>query len=198
MSSENKYNIPNNESISLPNKLSLTDLKEIELVEAQGFVDASVILSHELKANTLFDLAYIYKAHQLALGHIYDFAGKLRTVNMSKGGFTFPAANHLHNSMLEFESGILSNLKDEYKHQSDLILDIARVHGELLFIHPFRDGNGRTARLLANLMAYKANRGRLKFEILDSDEMFKKYIAAVQKVGVLDYQPMVNLISLIW
>ena len=198
MSSKNKYNVPKSESSLLPNKLGLTDLKEIELAEAQGFVDASVVLSHDLKVDTLFDLAYIYKAHQLALGHLYDFAGKLRTVNMSKGGFTFPAANHLNNSMLEFEASILSNLKDDYQKDSDLILDIAKVHGELLFIHPFRDGNGRTARLLANLMAYKANRGRLKFELLDSDEMFKKYIIAVQRVGVLDYQPMVKLITLIW
>ena len=71
------------------------------------------------------------------------------------------------------------------------------VHGELLYIHPFREGNGRTARLLANLMAYKAGYDRLKFEKLDNEEMFKKYVHAIQRVAMKEYQPMIDIIALL-
>ena len=83
---------------------------------------------------------------------------------MSKGGFPFAAAKFLPESMSVFEKEILSKLKNTYNKKEDLVRDIATVHGELLFIHPFREGNGRTARLLANLMSRKAGYKSLKFE----------------------------------
>jgi cell filamentation protein len=87
------------------------------------------------------------------LNHLYTFAGKTRTVNLSKGGFMFPPALALDNALKEFNDDVLTNLPKVYESEEQLIRDIARVHAELLFIHPFREGNGRTARLLANLMA---------------------------------------------
>lgn len=92
----------------------------------------------------------------MALGDLYEFAGKPRTVDMSKGGFRFPAALHLNTNLQQFDAAVLAGLKNEYESHQQLIEDIAVVHAELLFIHPFREGNGRTARLLANLMAEKA------------------------------------------
>jgi cell filamentation protein len=136
--------------------------------------------------------------HKKALQHLYEFAGKLRTVNLSKGGFMFPAAQFLSNGMQDFQTEILSNLKDEYSTKEELIEAIAKVHGELLYIHPFREGNGRTARMLANLMSYKASYERLKFEKLDNEEMFNKYIEAVQKVGQKKYQPMIEIITYVF
>lgn len=66
--------------------------------------------------------------------------------------------------MTAFEYEVLSKLPNTYKSREQLINDIAIVHGELLFIHPFREGNGRTARLLANLMCRKAGYDGLMFE----------------------------------
>lgn len=100
----------------------------------------------------------------MVLGHLYSFAGKYRDVNMSKGGFLFASAKFLSNNMEAFDTEILLNLPKEYSNKEELIKDIAIVHGELLFIHPFREGNGGTARILANLMARKAGYGPLKFE----------------------------------
>ena len=50
--------------------------------------------------------------------------------------------------MKTFEDEILSKMPDEYDNLDLLVRDIAMVHGELLFIHPYREGNGRTARVL--------------------------------------------------
>ena len=98
--------------------------------------------------------------------------------------------------MQSFQNEILDHLRFDNE-RNNFIEDLAKVHGELLFIHPFREGNGRTARLLANLMAFKANYDRLKFEKLDSEIMMNKYIVAVQKAGNQDYNPMKEIIALV-
>lgn len=197
MDSGEKYKINPNEDENeiLPNKLGLNLKSEIEKEEARGFIDASVDLSLSMDSSVKFDVDYIMNIHFLALNHLYEFAGELRTVNISKGGFMFPASRFLSESMEEFQQTILKNLKTDYENDSELSIDIAKVHGELLYVHPFREGNGRTARLLANLMAYKAGYPRLKFERLDNEEMFNKYIKAVQKVGLKQYQPMIDIID---
>lgn len=200
MDAGEKYKVDPNEDEHeiLPNKLGITTKEGIEKEEAKGFIEASVELTIDLDSTTKFDEAYIMAIHKKALHHLYKFAGKLRTVNMSKGGFMFPAAQFLPNAMQEFQTNILNNLHQDYTDEKVLIEDIAKVHGELLYIHPFREGNGRAARLLANLMVYKAGYDRLKFEKLDNEEMFNKYIDAVQKVGLKQYQPMIEIITYVF
>jgi cell filamentation protein len=99
--------------------------------------------------------------------------------------------------MNEFNNEILSSLADSYKNTDDLIRDIAVVHGELLFIHPFREGNGRTARILANLMVRKQGFNALKFEKIDENK-FPEYILSVQNCAAKDYDKMIELIKSIF
>ncbi|WP_430403900.1 Fic/DOC family protein [Fluviicola sp.] len=197
MKAGDKYKVPSSEQEGkvLPNKLNITDLHEMELAEAKGFISAQILLRSELNSETIFDLNYILKIHKLALGDIYSFAGKARRVDMSKAGFRFPSAFYLENTLKEFDNTILKEIRNEYQDTSELIEDISKVHAELLFIHPFREGNGRTARVLANLMAEKAGYDRLLFERLDNTEMFAKYIQAIQQAAV-NYEPMREIIGL--
>ncbi len=116
---------------------------------------------------------------------------------MSKAGFLFAAAQYLPETMEQFEKDILLKLPNSYTHKSDLISDIAMVHGELLFIHPFREGNGRTARILANLMARKQGYNALRFELID-ERRFPDYVLAVQKSSEKDYSKMIELIQSIF
>lgn len=162
-----KYDLPENQGEVLPNKLGLTSLSEIEIAEFEGFLKTEIVFTENLSTATRFNSDYILGIHKLALIHLYSFAGELRSVNLSKGGFAFPSARFLDKSMKEFEESILNKLPATYKDQNELIRDIAKVHAEFLFIHPFREGNGRTARVLANLMARKAGFGRLRFEKID-------------------------------
>ena len=88
-------------------------------------------------------------------------------------------------------------MSDIYKNKKDLIRDIAVVHGELLFIYPFREGNGRTARIIANLMAWKQGFDALKFGDFDK-KSFPEYILAVQNSAGKDYNKMIELIKSIF
>jgi cell filamentation protein len=178
----------------LPNLLGLKTVSEIQQAELEGFLYAYKVLFDELSLTTRFTLNYILKMHRLALGHLYKFAGKPRTVNISKGGFMFPPARFLDQSLKDFDTSMLQKLPDEYESKEQLIKDIAKIHGEFLFIHPFREGNGRTARLLAALMAAKAGYNLPTFENF-SKEKFDEYIAAVKSSAAGDYSKMEKIIA---
>lgn len=192
-----KYNVPNNESELLPNRLGLKTTEDIGLSEFEGFLKAEILLTEKLTARTKFSIKYIKKLHKTALKHLYSFAGEYRDVNMSKAGFPFPAAKFLPNSMTEFQDEVLSKLPSKYDNQDELIRDIAIVHGELLFIHPFREGNGRTARILANLMCRKQGYKALKFELID-EKLFPLYVEAVQQSANKQYGKMIKIIQAIF
>ncbi len=192
-----KYNTSNEEGDILPNLLNLTTKEQIGQAEFEGFLYAAMFLSERLNSRTRFNLNYILKIHKLALGHLYAFAGKYRTVNMSKGGFVFPSVLYLKQAMQQLEKEFLSPMPNIYKDTESLIRDVASIHSELLFIHPFREGNGRTARLLANLMVQKQGFLPLRFELLTEDK-FPEYVQAVQKAADRDYSYMENIIKMIF
>jgi len=165
--------------------------------EFEGFLKTEIIFTENLTDRTKFNISYIRSIHNSALSHLYSFAGKLRDVNISKGGFPFASALFLPETMNSFDKEILSKLPNKYNSKINLIRDIALVHGELLLIHPFREGNGRTARMLANLMCRKQNYDSLRFELL-TEEMFLTYVEAVQKCARKDYDKMTELIKFIF
>ena len=192
----NKYNTSKSESENdiLPNKLGITTLHEIEKSEMEGFYFAYKILFEKLNTKTKFNIKYIFSIHKTALDHLYVFAGKSRTVNMSKGGFMFPPAKFLIETLDKFETDILEKLLKNYSSKDDLIKDIAIVHAELLFIHPFREGNGRTARLLSSLMAAKAGYNLVGLEKFSKDN-FNEYVSAVHQASENKYSKMIKIIS---
>lgn len=200
MKKNDRYEVTSNEGERsvLDNLLGLTDPKQMNEVETEGIFNAHYRLSLKLTSKTKFDLDYILEIHRLAFGEIYSFAGNLRKVDMSKGGFAFPSVSFLKQSMKDFERDILLKLPNKYKGQEQLIEDIAKVHSELLFIHPFREGNGRTARVLAYLMAEKAGFNELSFKKILTEGMKEKYIIAVQQAGMINYKPMRELIALLF
>ena len=192
-----KYDSPNDQNEILPNLLGLKSIEEIGLSEFEGFLRTEIQLTESLTSRTKFNVSYILKMHKLSLSHLYSFAGKYRDVNISKGGFAFPASRFLPQTMEEFETQILSGLPNKYNSKDELIKDIAKVHGELLFIHPFREGNGRTARMLANLMSRKQGYDSLKFELITEKE-FNMYVLAVQSSADKNYKKMEKIINSIF
>jgi len=68
-----------------------------------------------------------------------------------------------------------------------LIDALAKVHIELILVHPFREGNGRLSRLLANIMALQAGQPMLDFSVMD--EKKAQYFLAIQ-AGLDNYEPM--------
>jgi cell filamentation protein len=69
---------------------------------------------------------------------------------------------------------------------------LAEVHAELILIHPFRDGNGRLARLLTALMVSQAGLGSLNFSVL-AGRRNRTYVRAIHAAMSRDYAPLETL-----
>lgn len=187
-----KYHTPKSEDEILPNKLGLSNPEKIAEEEFRGFLRAEIKFESELDKIAAFDWNLISAIHKTAFNHLYDFAGELRTVNMSKGGFTFPTAKFLPQTIQEFGKEFLRDEPDQMNSFEELIQFIAPIHAELLFIHPFREGNGRTARLFADLTAQKMGFNKFNF-VKITEERMPEYIKAVQSATEKNYKPMIEL-----
>ncbi|MCU7928718.1 MAG: Fic family protein [Candidatus Thiodiazotropha sp. (ex Dulcina madagascariensis)] len=82
----------------------------------------------------------------------------------------------------------------QFVNRSDVIKALAEVHVELILIHPFREGNGRCARILASIMALQADLPVLDFSLI-SEAKKMDYFAAVQTGMDCNYEPMERLLA---
>jgi cell filamentation protein len=123
---------------------------------------------------------------------VYPWAGRDRSVNLGKGDFHFAVAAQIPRLMDLFSKDILS-IYTPCNGMSDnrLVEAIAISHVELILIHPFREGNGRLSRILANVMAMQAGNPELDFTSWDCNK--DAYFAAVQE-GLVNYEPMKELV----
>ncbi|MFV0282908.1 MAG: Fic/DOC family protein [Castellaniella sp.] len=127
--------------------------------------------------------------HRRWLGNVYAWAGYERSVNMSKGGFPFAAADRIPTLLDDYDRRYLARYTPCFDmRRADLIEAISLTHVEFILIHPFREGNGRIARLLADVMAVQAGLGPLDYSPWESDR--PHYILAIQMGLMGDYQPM--------
>jgi cell filamentation protein len=127
--------------------------------------------------------------HRWWLGNVYEWAGQDRSVNMSKGGFAFAAAAQVPRLLQEFEKNCLARWTpcDDLA-GDDLVEAIAVTHVEFILIHPFREGNGRLSRLLADVMAVQAGHQPLDYSAWDARK--DEYIAAIHAGFSGNYAPM--------
>ena len=94
-----------------------------------------------------------YTVHRNWLGELYAWAGQYRTVELQKDNFAWPPAWRVSDNLAIFEREMLGRFTPCRPGPLAQVADaMAHIHAELLLIHPFRDGNGRMARLLTNLM----------------------------------------------
>ena len=145
--------------------------------------------------NHRFTAADICRIHTKWLKNIYPWAGKYQQVNLTKNNFTFAAANQVARLMEELERGPLREFTPcRFDTIDKRVKALAVVHTELVLIHPFRDGNGRVARLLATLMALQAELPPLDFGSLKGYRR-KAYYAAIRAGLDRDYKPMEDVFN---
>lgn len=183
----------------LTNKLGLTDPEQIARTETAGFIAAEASLLEELTEETIFDRKYIRKIHRRALDHLYPSAGEYRSDNISEEegeSVRFAAAQAIPQAMHNLENEWLIHLPHHYGSREALVRDIGTIHAELLFIHPFSIGSGRTIRILSNMMSLKAGYDALDYRRLADDEaMLRRYRQSIQDVLDENYTPMITLID---
>jgi cell filamentation protein len=179
----------------LKNLLGIRSKREMDRMEGQEQLRALHELIKIYGKNHRFTAADICRIHKIWLKNIYPWAGKYRRVNLTKNNFTFAAARQIPRLMEELEKGPLRDFTPcGFGTIQKTVKALAVVHTELVLIHPFRDGNGRLARLLATLMALQSGLPPLDFSSLKGHRR-KAYYAAIQAGLDRDYKPMEDVFS---
>ena len=142
--------------------------KAYELFES-GFID-------NIEVGTVKGLQQI---HAYIFGGLYDFAGQIRTVNISKGGFAFANAHFLPETLESIE-----------KMPEDTFEDIVRKYVEMNVAHPFREGNGRSTRIWLDLILKRDLKKCIDWSKIDK----RDYLSAMQK-SVTDSQMIYRLLE---
>lgn len=178
----------------LRNKLGICDPGQMHQAELELLQQLYEHVLLNAFPNRRLDVADIRQWHGMWLGNLYDWAGRERGVNIGKGGFQFAAATQIPWLLREFEKDVLHRWTPCHAmDEESLVQAIAMCHVELILIHPFREGNGRISRLLADVMAVQAGREPLDYSVWDSEKPV--YIAAIQQGMGRDYSLMETLVS---
>ncbi len=191
---EDQYE-PGSNGTVLRNLLGITSKEVLEHVEEERFGRLMEEATNRFDSDHRFTSQDILWLHKFWLDGVFPWAGAYRTVNVGKGGFMFAAAAHLPELMRQFENDQLARLTPcRYERDAEVVAALAEVHVELILIHPFREGNGRIARLLSVLMALQAGLPPLDFSELWGAKR-DEYFAAVRAGMDRDYIPMERVFS---
>ena len=161
--------------MALQNKLGITDSAELARAEERiskknaaemfenGFFDG-------LDAGTFESLSQI---HYRLFSEVYDFAGKIRDVNIAKGNFRFAPVMYLKPAIENIE-----------KMPQSTFDEIIEKYVEMNIAHPFREGNGRSMRVWLDLML-KSSLGRVvDWSRVDKDD----YLLAMERSPIKDIE----------
>ena len=108
----------------------------------------------------------LQQIHAYLFGGLYDFAGKIRTVNIAKGGFQFAMAQFLPQTLATIEQMPETTFEE-----------IAGKYVEMNIAHPFREGNGRATRIWLDLILKKQLQKCVDWSKIDKND----YLNAMQK-----------------
>jgi cell filamentation protein len=159
----------------LDNKLNITD--QVELAKVKEKISKN-------KAKQLFDSGGLVKVavgkfaglcfiHNYLFIEIYDFAGKVRDVNIAKGNFRFAPLMYLTPSLDHIDNMSQSNFDE-----------IIEKYVEMNIAHPFREGNGRATRIWLDLMLKQELKQVIDWNLVDKDD----YLSAMERSVVKDVE----------
>ena len=161
--------------MALENKLGITDSSELARVEeklskakALQLFESSIL--ETIPVGSFEGLAMI---HKYLFEDIYDFAGKLREVNIAKGNFRFAPLMYL--------SAALENISAMPQASFDEIIE---KYVEMNVAHPFREGNGRSTRIWLDAMLKKELGKVIDWSLVDKEE----YLSAMERSPVKDLE----------
>jgi cell filamentation protein len=155
----------------LRNKAEITNAEDLDTYEGE----LSTLRSIEILENPItgqFDLAHLQQIHWALFQDVYDWAGKIRTVDISRGNSRFAnvrfiesAANDIFNK-LEREN-LLKGLD-----VSSLSKRLAHYLSEINALHPFREGNGRVQRIFISQLSQSAGY-QLDYSDLEQKQIYR-------------------------
>lgn len=179
---------PGSDGRVLANKLGIVDPDEMDDLESRLLEDLyESVLWHDFPDRRLC-ATDLKNWHRRWLGNVYSWAGEERSVNLTKGDFPFAAAAQIGALLGKFEEECLGHFTPCHELDEEGLIDaIAVTHVEFILIHPFREGNGRLSRLLADVMAVQADRDPMDYSGWEAGR--DGYFAAIQHGMTGDYDP---------
>jgi cell filamentation protein len=173
------------------NKLDLTDKNLINEYEAKGIAAAELFV-FELDSETEISLQLLFEIHRIAFSELYDWAGTLRTTSVTVGQLTPPEPPKVLQLMYQFIDNLNFKIHNA-KNLQDHIDCLTFAHYEFIRIHPFNNGNGRTGRILMNIVALKFGYKPLELYYREGDSR-KIYIDAMKWADNGNIEPLATLI----
>lgn len=161
--------------MALENKLNITDSAELARMEEKISKKKAVELFEnryvdQYKPRTFQMLAAI---HKYLFDEIYDFAGKIRTVNMAKGNFRFAPVMYLEAAIENIE-----------KMPQTTFDEIIEKYVEMNIAHPFREGNGRSTRIWLDLLLKEELNVVVDWSLVDKED----YLLAMERSPIKDIE----------
>lgn len=174
-------------SSTLKNKLNI---KNIELLEEAEREITAITIKNIRFFLPPYNLDYLCYIHYQLFSELYDWAGKIRTIDISKGGTRFCTntriAIEVNKLFLQLEKeNWLINLK-----RHDFCKKLAEYYIEFNMIHPFREGNGRVQRLFFEHLSLAAGYD-LNWKNIEPEEWIQANIDGVN----INYVPMEKIFS---
>ena len=161
--------------MAIENKLGIIDSAELAREEERISKKKAVQLfeSGMLDALPAGTFASLQAIHKYLFEDIYDFAGQLRTVNLAKGSFRFAPLMYLE--------AALANIDQMPQSTFDEIIE---KYVEMNIAHPFREGNGRSARIWLDLMLKKGVGQVVDWRRVDKED----YLLAMERSPIRDVE----------
>lgn len=159
----------------LENKLGLTSSAELAREEERISKKKAAMLfeNHILDNLESGKFSTLQKIHKYLFDEIYDFAGKLRTVNIAKGNFRFAPLMYIESALKNIDEMPQSNFDE-----------IIEKYVEMNIAHPFREGNGRSTRIWLDHML-KTEIGK----VIDWSKVDKEdYLLAMERSPIRDIE----------
>lgn len=137
-----------------------------------------------------FDLTHLRAIHRHLFQDIYDWAGELRTVEISKGNQQFQFRQYIPTGMADVHRRLERSRFLRGLSVADFAKQAAVIIGDINYIHPFREGNGRTQLQYLKQLAEQAGH-RLDLARIAGEH----WIAASVSSHAVDYHPMASVIA---
>ena len=161
MALENKLGIKSSAELAREEE-RISKKKAVELFE-NGMLE-------KLEAGKFQTLCEI---HKYLFDDIYDFAGKIRTVNLSKGNFRFAPLMYLETA-----------IKNVDKMPQNTLDEIVEKYVEMNIVHPFREGNGRSMRIWLDMMLKKQIGQVVDWSKIEKED----YLMAMERSPIKDIE----------
>lgn len=133
----------------LKNKLNLRHATELERFETE------LVMQRVAEGVTggSFDLAHLRAIHRHLFQDVYEWAGEIRAVEISKGGHQFQARRFIVTGMADVHSRLLQRNFLRGLDRKEFGRQAGHILGDVNYVHPFREGNGRTQLLYLEQLA---------------------------------------------